>query len=105
MNSIAVDYEKLTREKARLVILQELAKQTNESLSSPFFDGALRLSAIYQDLPWVNQQIEYLRNLSAVKVLDVDEDVKIATLTDHGKRHLDREITIQGVQRPRRPGI
>ncbi|MBF2715487.1 hypothetical protein GOZ89_10715 [Agrobacterium vitis] len=105
MSSIAVDYEKLTREKARLVILQELAKQQSESLSSALLAPALRLNAIYQDRPWLNQQIEYLRNLGALTVIDIDEDIKLAALSDHGKRHLDREITIEGVARPRRPGI
>lgn len=103
--SIAVDYDRLTRERARLVILQELSKQATESLSSPFFDQALKLNAIMQDTLWVNQEINYLKTMGAVTVIDVGDDVLIARLTNHGRRHLDREITIPGVDRPRRPGM
>jgi len=103
--NIAVDYEKRSREKARLVILEELTKQPRESLSTEFFQPALHLAAVYQDAAWINQEIEYLRNMGAVTVLDVEEDFKIATITYHGKRHLDREITIAGVQRPKRQGV
>lgn len=103
MNTLGIDYASKIREEARLIILKALAEQTNESLSSSLLEPVLARFAIHQDRPWIHQQLDYLRNMDAVTVLDAGS-VKIATLTDLGHRHLDRHVVIEGVKRPSRPG-
>ncbi|MEN5278712.1 hypothetical protein ABE527_17420 [Brucella sp. TWI432] len=103
MNTLGIDYADKIREEARLIILKALAEQTNESLSSSLIEQVLARFAIHQDRPWIHQQLEYLRNMDAVTVIDAGS-VKIATLADLGHRHLDRHIAIEGVKRPSRPG-
>lgn len=100
---IGVDYDKIMREEARLVILRALAEQVNETLSSSMMEPVLQRFAIYQERPWIHGEIEYLRNMGAVTVVQAGT-VKIATLTALGQRHLDRHVVIEGVKRPSRPG-
>jgi len=97
------DYLKIRREEARLIILKALAEQTNETLSSSMLEPVLATFAINEERPWIHQQLDWLQNMEAVTVVDAGT-VKIATLTDHGRRHLDRHIAIEGVKRPSRPG-
>jgi len=97
------DYAKIRREEARLVILKALAEQTNETLSSSMLEPVLATFAIHEERPWIHQQLEYLKTMDAITVIEAGS-VKIATLTDHGRRHVDRHIAIEGVKRPSRPG-
>lgn len=101
--TIGVDYAKIMREEARLVILRALAEQVNESLSSSMLEPALIRFGINQERAWIHQQIEYLHTMNALTVVEAGS-VKIATLTDFGRRHLDRHVAIEGVKRPSRPG-
>lgn len=96
------DLAKVIREEGRLIILRALAEQANESLSSSLLEPVLARFAIHQDRPWIHQQLEYLRNMDAITVVDAGS-VKIATLSEHGRRHVDRHIAIEGVKRPSRP--
>lgn len=99
--SIATDMDRIIREEARLIILKALAEQVNESLSSSLLEPVLAQFAIYQERPWIHQQMDYLRTMGAVTIVDAGS-VKIATLTDMGRRHLDRHVAIEGVKRPSR---
>jgi len=101
--TLPVDMDRIIREEARLIVLKELAGQVNESLSSSMLEPVLETFGIYQDRPWIHQQIDYLRNMDAVSVVEAGS-VKVATLTELGRRHLDRRIAIEGVKRPARPG-
>ncbi|CAD7055391.1 hypothetical protein RHAB21_00708 [Pseudorhizobium halotolerans] len=103
MTDLGTDFARIVREEARLIILKALAEQTNESLSSSMLEQVLSRFAIHQERPWIHQQMEYLRTMEAITVVDAGT-VKIATLTDHGHRHLSRHIAIEGVKRPSRPG-
>lgn len=91
-------------EEARLIILRTLADESNETLNSNLLVRELRERfGIPRDRPWVHLQLDYLREMGAVALVDV-ESVKIATLTNVGHRHLQRELVIEGVKRPSRPG-
>lgn len=91
-------------EEARLIILRTLAEESNESLNSNLITRDLRERfGIPRDRPWVHLQLDYLAQMGAVTVVPA-ETVKIATLTHVGHRHLQREIVIEGVKRPSRPG-
>ncbi|MBD8686586.1 MULTISPECIES: VpaChn25_0724 family phage protein [unclassified Rhizobium] len=99
--SIGFDYMRIMREEARLIILRALAEQVNESLSSSMLEPVLANFGIHQERAWVHQQIDYLQVMGAVLVLDASS-VKIASLTDLGRRHVDRHTAIEGVKRPSR---
>jgi hypothetical protein len=77
-----VNLDTVMREQARLVILKALRGQVDETLNSDLL----------------------VHERGAVSLIDAGT-IKIATLTEKGARHLDREIAIEGVQRPSRPEI
>lgn len=103
MTELATDFQRIMREEARLIILKALAEQVNESLNSSILQQVLTTFAINMERPWVHQQIEYLETMGAVAVVPAGT-VKIATLTELGRRHIDRLTAIEGVKRPSRPG-
>jgi len=97
------DMETLIREQARLIILKALVKQVDETLNSDLLIHELRPFGIRKSREWVHDELAYLREMGAVTTVAVGS-VMVATLTEKGRRHLDREIAIEGVQRPSRPG-
>ncbi|CAH0339588.1 hypothetical protein [Rhizobium sp. CECT 9324] len=103
MSDLATDFAQITREEARLIILKALGEQTNESLNSSIMEPVLARFAIHMPRAWIHQQIDYLESMNAVTVVSAGT-VKIATLTDLGRRHIDRHYAIEGVKRPSRPG-
>lgn len=103
MSNLGVDWEKVRRERGRLVILRALAEQVNGALDSRTLEEeVLPLFMINEDRVWIHEQIEYLGKRGAV-VVTTAGSVKIATLTKHGRRHLSRDIAIEGVLRPSEP--
>lgn len=102
--SLGIDYAKRIREDARLIILRALAEQINESLASNVLEEeVLPTFAIRQDRAWVHVQLDYLANVGAI-TMTAAGTVRVATLTKMGRRHLDRDIAIEGITRPSRPG-
>ncbi|KAB2749869.1 VpaChn25_0724 family phage protein [Brucella anthropi] len=102
MNSLGIDYVRLRRESARLVILKALAEQMNGSLDSSMLEQILPVFAIKESRVWVHEQLEYLAEREAV-IITRAGTVVIATLTKRGRRHLERDIAIEGVKRPSEP--
>ncbi|MCM0751936.1 hypothetical protein DEA98_13600 [Brucella pseudogrignonensis] len=102
MNNLGIDYVRLRRESARLVILKALAEQMNGSLDSSMLEQILTVFAIKESRLWVHEQLEYLAEREAV-VITRAGTVMIATLTKRGRRHLERDIAIEGVKRPSEP--
>ena len=94
--------DNLIRQEARLILLKSLAQQVDETLNSSLLTEELRHYGIRRERAWVHGEIEYLRTMGAVTVLDAGS-VKIPTLTELGQRHLAREVAIEGVKRPSRP--
>lgn len=86
---------------ARLIILRALHDQTNETLHTNFLDQELRFFGIMKDRDWVNDELRWLADRDAVTLIQAGS-VLVATLTDKGARHVDREIAIEGVARPSR---
>lgn len=98
-----LDYEQSMREQFRLVILKELATQANESLNSGLMEPLLQQFRIPHTRAWLHQQLRYLAEIEAVTLIEAGS-VLIATLTETGRRHLDRDIALEGVLRPSRAG-
>lgn len=91
------------REEARLIILKALAEQTDETLISSMIERELRERfGIRRDRSWVHGELDWLAEHGAITVTDAGT-VKVAVLAERGRRHIDREIAIEGVRRPSRP--
>ncbi|MCB1470890.1 MAG: hypothetical protein KDK08_27865 [Rhizobiaceae bacterium] len=102
--TLGIDYAKRIREDARLIILRALAEQINETLASNVIqEDVLPVFAIRQDRDWVHVQLDWLANVGVITVTPAST-VRIATLTNMGRQHLDRDIAVQGITRPSRPG-
>lgn len=97
------DFAQLVREEARLIILKALAEQPNERLSSSLLVEVLATYGINKERGWVHDELAWLADRDAVRLTEAST-VKIAELTERGKRHVDRHWTIEGVKRPSRPG-
>ena len=103
MESRPVSLDTIIREQARLIVLKALAAQADETLNSDLLVHELRAFAIRKDRTWLHGELDWLADMAAVTLLSVGT-IKIATLTAKGARHLSREIAIEGIQRPSRPG-
>lgn len=99
-----MDMAQLIREQARLIILKALAEQVDETLNSDFLVLELQRFGIRKDRAWVHDELRWLADMGAVVLADAGSLV-VATLTAKGARHLGREIAIEGIQRPSRPGM
>lgn len=99
-----MDMAQLIREQARLIILKALAEQVDETLNSDFLVLELQRFGIRKDRAWVHDELRWLAEMGAVILADAGSLV-VATLTTKGARHLGREIAIEGIQRPSRPGV
>lgn len=97
------DMAQLIREQARLVVLRALAGQVDERLNSDLLLPQLDLFGIRKDRAWLHDEMRWLADMGAVTLFEAGS-ILVATLTEKGRRHLDRHIAIEGVQRPSRPG-
>ncbi len=97
------DMAQLIREQARLVVLRALAGQVDERLNSDLLLPQLDLFGIRKDRAWLHDEMRWLADMGAVSLFEAGS-ILVATLTEKGRRHLDRHIAIEGVQRPSRPG-
>lgn len=91
------------REDARLIVLRLLAEQPHETLNSTHILAELRRFGIRHDRAWLHDELEYLAARDAITIMKAGS-VIVATLTDKGERHLNRDIAINGVARPARRG-
>ena len=98
-----MDMARLIREQARLIILKALADQTHETLNSDFLLLELQRFGIRKDRAWLHEELRWLDEMGALIVTEAGS-LLVATLPAKGARHLSREIAIEGVQRPSRPG-
>lgn len=89
-------------QEARLIILEELAKEHNNAISAERMRIHL-LSRLLINKPreWVEIQFDFLESVDAVRLVQADK-VKIAQLTERGELHLSRTINLPGIMRPDR---
>ena len=99
-----MDMAQLIREDARLIVLRALSEQTDDTLHSGFLDASLRLFGIRKDRAWLHDELRWLSDRGAITLIE-DGTVLVATLTEKGQRHVDREIAIEGVSRPSRRAV
>lgn len=97
------DMAQLMREQARLIVLKALSQQVDETLNSDLLLPEITKFGIRRDRVWLHQEMRWLQTMSAVTLFEAGT-VLVATLTETGRQHLDRQIAIEGVHRPSRPG-
>lgn len=97
------DYSQWMREDARLIILKALSARTDETLHSGYLELELRRFGIREDRDWIHDELRWLQSHGAVTLLEAGT-VLVATLTEKGARHLQRDIAISGIKRPSRIG-
>ena len=93
------DFENYLAEDARLVILKELASQTNASLNETILVKVLETFGHHRSREWVRTQLRKLQELGAVSITEAGT-VMIATLKQAGLNHVERRSLIDGVARP-----
>lgn len=91
----------MIQQDARLIILRALSEMTDETLHTNFLDQKLRVFGIKKDRDWINDELRWLADRGAVTLVEAGS-VLVATLTEKGARHVEREIAIEGVARPSR---
>ena len=83
----------------RLVILKELALQTDGRLNETALTRVLDVFGIKRSRDWVRTQIRAMAELGAVTFAEVGT-VFVAEITRHGLDHVDRRIVIEGIAKP-----
>ena len=84
---------------ARLVILQELARQFDARLNEMGLAHVLDAMGIRRSREWVRSQLNALAGLDAVRLEEIGS-VMVATLPRTGRDHVERRAVIDGVSRP-----
>ncbi len=92
------DFETYLTEDARLVILKELATQTNASLNETILVKVLETFGHHRSREWVRRNCASFRT-GAVSITEAGT-VMIATLKQAGLNHVERRSLIDGVARP-----
>lgn len=86
-------------EDARLLVLQELAKQRDARLNEVALARVLDVHGIARTQLWLRQQLSTLVELGAIQV-DTIGELRVATLRQTGRAHVDRRQVLEGVSRP-----
>lgn len=84
---------------ARLVVLQELARQVDARLNEMSLAHVLDAMGIRRSREWVRTQLNALAELDAVRLEEVGT-VLVAELTRVGRDHVERRAVLSGVSRP-----
>jgi urease accessory protein UreF len=102
-----MDMAQLIREQARLIVLQALEAQPDETLNSALLLVALARWGIRKERAWLHQELRWLAEMGAVRLVEVGSEagsLLVASLAERGALHLARVAPIEGVQRPTRAG-
>ena len=84
---------------ARLILLRELAQQTDGRSNELVLERVLDVHGIRRSREWVRTQLRRLAELEAVAIAEVGA-LLVATLRRAGRDHVERRFLIEGVARP-----
>jgi len=94
-----VNYDEAMTIDARLVILKELAAQSDGRLNEVLLEKVLDVFGHRRSRDWIRTQLRKLEELGAVRVTEVGT-VYVARITRAGVDHVERRSFIEGVARP-----
>lgn len=84
---------------ARLIVLRELASQTDGRLNELLLRRVLDDYGIRRDRDWIRTQLRKLEALGAI-ALRIAGETMIAEITRAGRDHVEARSSIEGVSRP-----
>ena len=84
---------------ARLVILKELAKQTDGRLNEAILTRVLDTFGFHRSREWVRTQLRKLEDVRAITLMEAGT-VLVAMITRAGVDHVERRSVLEGVARP-----
>lgn len=84
---------------ARLVILKELSKQTDNRLNETLLTAVLDHFGHRRSRDWVRTQLRLLADIGAISIVEAGS-VMIAELKRSGQDHVDRRVILEGIARP-----
>ena len=93
------DLSDLIAQDARLIALQELARQIDARLNEAALARVLDVMGIRRSREWLRTQLRALEQLDAVRIEEVG-GLFVAALTRQGRDHVERRAVIDGVSRP-----
>ncbi len=93
------DYNQFVTADARLVILKELARQTDGRLNETILTTVLDTFGHHKSREWVRTQLRKLDELGAITIIEAGT-VLIASITRSGLDHVERRAVIEGVAKP-----
>lgn len=84
---------------ARLIILRELAAQTDGRSNDVVLERVLDAFGVRRSRDWLRTQLRRLAELEAVRLQEVGT-VLVASIRRAGRDHVERRGVIEGVSRP-----
>lgn len=93
------DFAAYSERDARLIVLRELAKQTDGRLNETLLTHVLQSLGHNRSREWVRTQLRKMDELGAVKIWAVGEFL-VAEITAAGLDHLERRSVIEGIAKP-----
>lgn len=98
------DYSDFLTLDARLVILRELAAQSDGRLNETILTAALDRFGYNRSREWVRTQLRKMAELGAVRVISIDrpeaDALLVAAITRAGVDHVERRSFIDGIAKP-----
>lgn len=94
-----MNYDEAMTTDARLVILKELAAQTDGRLNEVLLEKVLDVFGHHRSRDWIRTQLRKLEELGAVRLAEAGT-VLVATITRAGVDHVERRSYVEGVARP-----
>ena len=94
-----MNFDEQVQQDGRLVILKELARQTDGRLNESMLMRVLDAFGIRRSRDWARTQLRALEELGAVKLTEPGS-VMVAEITRAGMDHVERRIVLEGVARP-----
>lgn len=95
-----MSYEERLVADARLIILRALYGQTDYRLNEVILESELDRFGHRRSRQWVRTQLEALRELGAITVMEATPTIKVGCLTKLGVAHVERRQVIDGIARP-----
>jgi len=94
-----VSYEQHLAEDARMIVLKELALQTDRRLNESVLGAVLDTFGHRRSREWVRTQLRALKELGAVTLHEAGT-IFVVELTQLGLDHVDSRAIIDGIRRP-----
>ena len=93
------DFNQFVTEDGRLVMLRELAKQSDYRLNETILTQVLDVFGHRRSREWVRTQLRKMEELGAVKLREA-EGIVVATATRAGLDHVEGRSVIEGILQP-----